>query len=349
VALLTLAGCGTPAVPAASPTPSDSVTQPPLAADLAGGVAISLGGEGHWAIRGDRAYLADADGLRAIDLASGATAWEASFPAGQQPWDADPTVAVSADGATVHALRTVDAAAGGALELLSLDAAEGTVTGSRLVSDPSGTWRVDLPPRILAADEAGLVLADNPESGYQVGSVALPAAEFTWSAEDQGFAADAAVITRSGARDRRTGSPLWQASFSLGPLVASTDAVVVAGDGAGRVVWLDAGTGAERAAVEADPESCAVAETVVVCLAEGTAGYDLSSGEQLWSQAEASEAVTAYRDWSYLWRSETAGDVLDARTGEVIVRDSELPQIRLSTEAGVLVDRADGSAWVAIS
>ncbi len=349
MATVTLAGCGTPAVPAASPTPSGTVTQPPLAADLAGGVAISLGGEGHWAIRGDRAFLAGPEGLRAIDLASGSTAWEASFPAGQQPWDADPTVAVSADGATVHALRTVEAGAAGALELLSVDSSDGTVTGSRVVSDPSGTWQVDLPPRILAADDASLVLADNPESGYQVGAVALPAAEFLWAADDQGFAADATVITRSGARDRRTGAQLWQAPFALGPLVVATDAAVVAGDGAGRVVWLDAGTGTKRAAVEADPESCAAAATVVVCLADGAAGYDLASGEQLWSRVEASEAVTTYRDWSYLWRSETAGDVLDARTGKVIVRDSELPRIRLSTEAGVLVDRADGSVWVAIN
>ena len=114
------------------------------------------------------------------------------------------------------------------------------------------------------------------------------------------------------------------------------------------MVWLDSGTGSERAAVEADPESCAAAATVVVCLTQGTAGYDLASGEQLWSRAEPAEAVTAYRDWSYLWRSETAGDVLDGRTGAVIVGDSELPRIRFSTEAGVLVDRADGSAWVAI-
>lgn len=349
VATLTLAGCTTPAVPWQSPDPGPAADRPPLAADLAGGIPVSLGGEGHWAIHGTLAFTATQTGITALDLTTGATTWQASFPDGSRAWDAQPTVGVSADGGTVHGLRTVEGSDGARLELLSVEASSGEISDTRLVGDSADQWLVDLPPRILAADASSLVLSDNPESGYQVGVVRLPSADLAWRDADQAIAADASVLTRSGSRDRLTGAPVWQAAFQLGPLVGrALDTAVVEDGDAGRVVWLDAATGRELASIAAESGTCVAAASVVACQGAGVTGYDLASGELLWSDPATAQAVTTYRDWVYLWRSEQRGDVLDGRTGEVSVTDGELPRIRFGNEAGVLVDRADGSVWVTV-
>ncbi len=346
--LLLSSGCATPGAPAATPTPSPSPSapaRPPLASDLTGGVPVNLGGATHWAIRDGRAFLATTDGVEAIDLATGATAWRAAFEGSGVPWDSTATVGFSSDGATLHALRTVDTPAGAALELLSVTADTGAIVGNRQVEDPQGQWRVDLPPRILTADATSLVLADNPESGAQVGVVDLPTATMLWSADDQAMASNDLVITRSGARDLRTGAPLWQASFRIGPFLGWAGEQAVVGDAeAGRVVWLDAARGTEAAAAPGDPDLCVTGASVLVCPGEKTRGYDLVSGEQLWSGGEGNGLAT-YRDWVYLWRTETRGDVLDGRTGEVLVADGELPRIRYSDASGVLVE-TDGLRWV---
>ncbi len=347
-ALLLSSGCATPGVPAASPTPSSSPSAsalPPLAADLTGGVPVTLGSATHWAIREGRAFVASADGVEAIDLATGATAWRAAFGGSGAPWDATATVGLSSDGATLHAQRTVDTPSGAALELLSVTAATGAIAGNHEVEDPQGRWQVDLPPRILAADATGLVLADNPESGAQVGVVDLPTATMLWSADDQGMAGGDLVITRSGARNLRTGAPVWQAPFRIGPFLGwSGDRVVVGDTEAGRVVWLNAAGGTEEAEAPADPELCLTAASVLVCPGERTNGYDLVSGEPLWSGGEGS-GVATYRDWVYLWRTDTRGEVWDGRTGEVLVADGELPRIRYSDASGILVE-TDGLRWV---
>lgn len=335
-------GCAIPASPSATPSAEGG---PPLASDLAGGVPVELGGVGHWVIRDGRAITATDDGIEAIDLGTGKVTWRASFGGSGEPWDATATVGLSADGTTAHALRTVTTPDGSALELLSVTASTGAVAGDRALADPDGLWHVDLPPRILAADAATLVLADDPEVGRQVGAVDLSTGTVVWSADDQGFAGIDPVITRSGARDPLTGASRWETAFQIGPFLGRADDRVVVGDTDGaRVVWLDIADGEEAAATAEDPDSCAPADSVLVCLGEEASGYDLTSGEPLWS-GDSAEAVTTYRDWVYLWHSETRGDVLDGRTGEVLVTDAELPRIRYSDATGVLVD-SDTLRWV---
>lgn len=307
---------------------------------------MSLGSAGHWAIAGARAFTASEGGIDGIDLTTGATVWHAAFPSGLAAWDAEPTLGLTVDGASVIAVRTVDSPAGPALEVLTVEAATGTVAGSALVA-PADRWRVDLPPRVLAADAAGIVIADDPESGSQVGAITLPAGALAWRVEDQAISAGDLVITRSGARSRLTGEVAWTSSFPLGTLVGQTaDVVVTQDDGGQRVVWLDLATGTELTSVPAAPEDCLATATAVVCLGDGVSGYDLASGRRLWSASDGAEAVTGYRDWAYLWRAGDRGDVVDSRTGEVVVRNGELPRIRYSNEAGILVDDG-GYAWVA--
>lgn len=348
VAALLVTGCANPVQPGAPASPSAPARSlPPLAADLTTGVPVTLGAAGHWVITGKRAFTAADGGIDSIDLTTGATQWHASFPSALDAWDAEPTVGLTADGAAVIALRTVDSPTGPALDLLTVDATTGAITGNRVLTPP-GRWRVDLPPRILTADATGIVLADNPEAGSQVGAVTLPAGTLAWRVDDQGLTAGDLVITRSGARNRATGETVWESTFPLGPLIGQTTEVVVAEDDAShRVVWLDRDTGRQVAAIDAGPETCAAAATAVICLGTGEAGYDLSSGRPLWSRPDRAAAVTTYRDWAYLERGDGRGDVLDARSGEVVVRDAELPRIRYSNAAGILVDDG-GYAWVTI-
>lgn len=345
VALL-LTGCTpTPSV-APGAGPSVAPVRPPVAADLADGVAVQLGAAGHWAITGSIGFTADQDAVHAIDLTTGAPRWERPFDSGHQAWDAGPTLKVSDDGSTVLALRTVGE---GELELVRIDAASGGLLDSRLVGDPGAGWRVDLPPFILSADATTAVLADDPESGRQTGVLDLASASLRWTAEDQAFASDEArVITRTGARDRLTGRPLWSSAEPLGPVVAHTPQVVVVAQGSShQLVWLAAGSGARIAATPPAQETpdCRATATAVVCLTDGATAYDLATGERLWSSTQRYQAITSYLDWAYLWRSEDTGDVVAARSPELVVENEALAAIVFGNAAGVLVENG-GTTWV---
>ena len=164
---LLLAGCagGVVGGPSESSTPSvtaSTLARPPLADDLTDGTPLRLGSPGHWAIGAGHAFVAASDGtVSAIDLTTGATTWRSSFRQGK-PWDAQPTLGLSANQSTVVAVRTVDSGGTPRLDLLVLDAATGATAAEHLVEDPARAWRVDLPPRVLAADADTVVLADDP-------------------------------------------------------------------------------------------------------------------------------------------------------------------------------------------
>lgn len=358
-----LAGCaGTPG-PAATPSGSPTVSQttaptteapaaPPLAADLTGGTALQLGSVSHWAIADGRAFVATDPGtILALDLATGSTSWQASFTLGKT-WDAQPTLGLTADRKTVVALRTVDAEGRPALDLLLLDAGTGATIGEHLVSDPDGDWAIDLPPRVLAADAATIVLDDNPESGRQTAVLDAATGALRWQVDDEAVAATAdLVITRGAGWSRTDGVRRWEATAPLGRLLAQTPAAVIVQDGTdGRTaVWLDPATGVELARTgelgESEPP-CAAGATTLVCLDAGVTGYDLATREELWQSADPAQAVTILDEWAYLYRDPGHDGVLDARTGEVLVTDAELPAIRYADEAGILLGGHDGYTWV---
>ena len=52
--------------------------------------------------------------------------------------------------------------------------------------------------------------------------------------------------------------------------------------------------------------------------------------------------LAAIADWLYLWHSPNRGDVLDARTGEVLQQNVDLPAIRYADASGVLLAADDG-------
>lgn len=343
-----LAGCGV-ALVVPGVTPSATGPRPPLAADLTDGTPLDLGSAGHWAVGAGRAFVATADGaVAALDLATGATAWRTSFARGE-PWDAQPTLGLSEDGATVVGLRTVDAGGGAALDLLLLDAASGTPREEYLLTDPAGEWTIDLPPRVLAADDATIVLADNPEWGRQTAVVEVAGGRLAWRVDDQAVAATSdTVVTRGGGWSRADGTHRWTAAAGLGPLLAQSPDAVVARTGPSGS-WLDPRTGTEFATTgvldEVEPP-CAATRDTLVCLGSEVTGYDLPSAERLWNSPEQAEAVAAVGDWVYLWREDGRGDVLDARTGQAVILDAELPSVRYSDAEGALFATDHGSAWV---
>lgn len=330
-------------------TPSKP-TQPPLVADLAGGTPVQLGPAGHYAIVGARAFVADPDGtVTALDLGTGLTAWQAQFTKGA-PWDARPTVGLSADGRTVVAVRTVDVDSVGRLDVLLIDAATGTVQAEHVVGDSAGKLRVDLPPLVVAADQTTIVLADNPESGRQTAVVRTSDGVLAWVANDQAVGATSTmVITRSGGRDRAKGTVRWKASSSLGPLVARRGNVVVVRQGT-KAVWLSATTGRRLALTGKlstdEPTYAATRNTVVYLTTAGLSGRDLATGKRLWHRAGKGVAVVSLLDWAYVWRKGTRGDVLSARTGKVLVKNKVLPSILYANDAGVLLNADDGYRWV---
>ena len=330
-------------------TPSKP-TKPPLVADLAGGTPVQLGPAGHYAIVGARAFVADPDGtVTALDLGTGLTAWQAQFTKGT-PWDARPTVGLSADGRTVVAVRTVDVDSVGRLDVLLIDAATGTVQAEHVVGDSAGKLRVDLPPLVVAADQTTIVLADNPESGRQTAVVRTSDGVLAWVANDQAVGATSTmVITRSGGRDRAKGTVRWKAFSSLGPLVARRGNVVVVRQGT-KAVWLSATTGRRLALTGKlstdEPTYAATRNTVVYLTTAGLSGRDLATGKRLWHRAGKGVAVVSLLDWAYVWRKGTRGDVLSARTGKVLVKNKVLPSILYANDAGVLLNADDGYRWV---
>lgn len=353
VALVGCSGVLPTSTPTDTPPPSSPAstagrpTTPPLATDLTGGIPLDLGSAGHWAIAMGRAFVAGPDGtVTAIDLATGDVAWQATFTLGQ-PWDVQPMLGLSTDRATVIATRTVDDRGTAHLDLLLLDAASGAPAAEYLVADPAGKWIIDLPPLILAADASTVVLADNPESGLQTAVIDLTTGTLAWRAEEPAVAADeTTVVTRAGGRNRADGASLWQATAPLGPLLGQAPGVVVAAEDA-VAVWLDPATGRELARAtglgEAEPPCAATADTLV-CVTEGVTGYDLTTGEQRWTSPEPATGVATLFDWAYLWRA-TGGDVVDARTGEVLVSGAELPHLRYSDDTGILVGAEYGQLW----
>ena len=357
-----LAGCA--GTPGPSATPSDPATltptapttapasTPPLAADLTGGTVLQLGSVSHWAIADGRAFAAlDPGTIVALDLATGRTSWQASFGMGET-WDAQPTLGLTADRKNIIALRTVDAEGKPALDLLVLDAGTGATVAEHLVNDPAGDWVIDLPPRILAADAATIVLDDNPESGRQTAVLDAATGALLWQVDDEAVAATSdLVVTRGAGWSRADGTRRWEAAAPLGRLLGQAPAAVVVQDGTDghSVVWLDPATGAElaRAGELGEPEPpCAASVTTLVCLDAGVTGYDLATGEQLWHSAEGAQAVTMLDEWAYLHRDPGHGGVLDARTGEVLVADAELPDLRYADQTGILLGGDNGYRWV---
>lgn len=336
--------------PATSAAPSDALAaEPPLAADLTGGTPLQLGSAGHWGIANGRAFVATDEGtVVALDLATGTTAWQAGFGLGE-PWDAQPTLGLSADRGSVIAARTVDADGAPAVDLLLLDAASGAPIAEHLITDPAGTWQIDLPPRILDADASTVVLADNPESGRQTAVVAVASGELTWHVDDEAVAADAdQVVTRGGGWNRADGSRRWQAEAPLGALLARAPGVVVAAEGM-TAIWLDPASGAELARSdelgESEPPCAATADTLVCVTTTGVAGYALATGDPLWHSPDPAAGIRTLAGWAYLYRASGDDAVLDARTGQVLATDADLPAIRYSDDTGVLLSTDDGYAW----
>ena len=66
----------------------------------------------------------------------------------------------------------------------------------------------------------------------------------------------------------------------------------------------------------------------------------------LWHSADPAEAVAILAEWAYLSRRDGRGDVLDARTGQILVTDAELPALRYSDDTGVLLSGETGYSWV---
>lgn len=354
VAAALLAGCagGVGSTPSASPVPSITASVPagpPLAGDLTGGTPARLGGVGHWAIADGRAYVAaDENTVTATDLTTGNTLWQATFTQGK-PWDSQPRLGLSADHSTVVAVRTVDAAGVARLDLLLLDAASGTTKAEHLIADPERAWSVDLPPNVLAADADTIVLAADPESGRQTAVVGVADGRLVWEADDQAVAATAeVVVTRGAGHERGTGATIWKAAARIGPLLAQAPDVIVVGQDA-VAVWLDPTSGLELNRTgklgEAEPP-CAATSDVLVCVEGGVTGYELGTGKQLWSSPEPADGIAILGDWAYLWRKAGRGDVLDARTGQILVTDAALPSIRYADRTGVLLTGENGYTWV---
>lgn len=340
-------------MPSVSPTsmaPTDAPTPaPPLAGELTGGTPLSLGSRGHWAIADGAAFMTtDQGSVAAVDLVTGATRWRADFTQGK-PWDSQPTLGLSADRRTVIAIRTVDAGGAPTLDLVLLDAVSGVALAEYLLADPSDQWQIDLPPRILAADDTAIVLADNPESGRQTAVIDLTGGTLRWWVDDEAVAVVGdLVVTRGAGWSRSDGSRRWQSAVPLGQLLAAgTDALVVQSDSHG--LWLDPGTGAELARTgtlgELEPPCVATTDTLV-CVGASVVGYSLASGERLWSSPDSADFATTLAEWVYLWRTDGRGDVLDVRTGQVLVTDAELPPIRYTDDTGILLAAENGYTWV---
>ncbi len=346
-----LAGCAGQVAVTPSTTPATTAStaaRPPVADDLTGGTPVQLGSAGHWAISAGRAFTTPEDGtVVALDLASGRTLWQAEFTTGKA-WDSRPQLGLSINQSTVIAVRTVNTGAGARLNLLLLDAATGAVLAERLMSDPGRKWSVDLPPKVLAADADTIVLVDDPESGRQTGAVRVHDGRLLWRADEQAVAASAGtVVTRSGGRARGDGKQRWQSAAPLGPLLAQTAEVIVVGM-ASSAVWLDPALGLEIARIddlgEAEPP-CAATSGVLICLDAGVAGYALANGTQLWASSVPAQSIAIVNNWAYLWRRDGRGDVLDARTGHVLIADAVLPSIRYANGAGILVSDKNGDRW----
>ena len=118
---------------------------------------------------------------------------------------------------------------------------------------------------------------------------------------------------------------------------------------ASSAVWFDPSLGLEIARIddlgEAEPP-CAATSDVLVCLNAGVAGYALANGTQLWASSVPAQAIAIVNDWAYLWRRDGRGDVLDARTGHVLIADAVLPSIRYANGTGILVSDKNGDRWV---
>lgn len=349
---LLLAGCTGWVAVAPSATPSSTAstgTGPPVADDLTGGTPVQLGAAGHWVISAGRAFVTTGDGaVAALDLASGRTLWRAVFRIGKGR-DAPPQLGLTANQATLVAVRAVEAAGQARLGLLQLDAGTGVVLAEQLLSDPDRLWSVRLPPRVLAADSDTIVLADDPESGRQTGVVKASDGRLLWRVDDPAVAASSGtVVTRSGGRARVDGARRWQAAAPLGPLLAqSTDVIVVRM--ASSAVWFDPGLGLEVARIDKlgqDARRCAATSRVLICLDAGVAGYALANGTQLWASSVPAESIAIVDDWVYLWRRAGRGDVLDARTGRVLVADAALPPIRYANGTGILLGDGKGDRWL---
>ncbi len=386
LAALLLPGCtnGTsPQPPATSPP-----TAAPLLEELAAGVTIP----GHGAEPAGELHIVDASGYRSfgtdqverIDLVSATQTWSTAFPSvGLEPSDALPTVGVSGDAATVHAVRSVtligqdgrDDVLG--VQLMTLDAGTGAMLDSAFVGAPDqevGAWAV--PPQILSADSTRIVLSADPEVGASTTALRLPAATIAWTVDDQAYGADPSVVlVRTVAADwtvgmagldARTGELLWDLAEEATDhaYLGGTDTAYLideAGADGHRLLWVDPTTGAVTAAtdlVQAPEEllDCHLAATVVAChegdRGQSMSGYDLATGEQLWSITSGSRHVptltTTYRDWLYgtVSGAEPDGVVLDARTGSELASEVALPGILFSNDAGVLIAGATGQSWV---
>lgn len=348
VIALLLAGCAGRVGATTSPSPSSGPSRPPLTEELSGGTPVQLGSAGHWAIAAGQAFVGAQDGVTALDLASGRTVWQASFGAGEG-WEGPPQIGLSDNRSTVVAVRTVTVAGASRLNLLVLNAATGAVVADQLLTDPDGRWVVDLPPRVLAADAETIVLTADPESGVQTGVVRAADGTLAWQVREQAVAAGpGSVVTRSGGWSRTDGVRRWRAAGPLGPLLAQRAGVIVAGLGTA-AVWLDPALGLEIARTEKLAEAeppCAPASDVLVCLGGGVAGYDLANGRQLWSSSAPAVSIAMIGDWAYLARRDGRGDVLDARTGQVLVADVPLPPIRYADGIGVLLGADNGYRWV---
>ena len=344
VALMVVTGCA--GVPVSAPT------RPPLAGDLTGGTPLRLAAADQWSIGAGRAFVATDEGtVMAIELATGAIAWQESFTRGD-PWDSQPTLALSANQDTVVALRTVDFEGSSRLDLLLLDAASGAARAEHLIVDPHRKWRVDLPPRVLAADADTVVLSANPESGRQSAVVSVATGELLWQVDEEAVAATAdLVVTRGAGWGRADGIRRWRAVEPVGPMLAQGPSSIVVGL-TSVAVWLDPASGRELARSdrlsEAEP-GCAHTTDVLVCLGTGVTGYRLSDGKRLWSSSQAAESVTTVLDWAYLGNGSGRGDVLEARSGQVLEPDVELPAIRYADRTGVLLAATQGYRWVSLT
>ncbi len=391
-ATLLLPGCtGSPAPDQPSGQPTSSPA--PQIPDLSQGIPIPGHGTypvtdlhivdstGYRAYGTDRVAQPD-DRLERIDLTTGRQIWQAPVGGNGMPTgDALPTVWVGPDGSILHALRSAYADDGPDWATLLQDdfqADTGELTTVTVLDSP--TWQLPadgLPPLVLDDNGTSLVLAADPEVGAGTAVMELPNHQIAWQNDLQAYTAtEESVLVRTvskakflgmAALDRGTGQPLWELTDDATDYtyLGRTDAAFLidaAGVGGHRVVWIDTASGEERATTDpvAIPDElldCQIAATVIACneggLGQTMSGYDLTSGEQLWSITHGDgqfvpRLATSYRDWLYaaLPGAEPDGVVLDARTGADLARGIVIPDIQFSNDSGVLVATPTGQSWV---